>query len=118
MESVRTRSMNAHFSPTRANGIRHIDHRSYCRALAERLEVLIAENDDPRMAAMHEIAEAAERDGLIDNDNLPRRDTPTVFVVDLLLENPVANDWMSARLECMPHPQNMTEIGEVAAHLL
>ena len=49
-----------------------MDGRSYCKLLAGRLLVLIGDADDP-LAAMEQIADAAESGGLIDSSNLPRR---------------------------------------------
>lgn len=91
--------------------------RSYCRVLADRLEVLIAEADDPS-EAMDEIAEAAEQGGLIDSSSLPRRDDALAFVMDLLLENPVAGDWMTCRLNRMKAPRAYESTYDVAEHLL
>jgi hypothetical protein len=90
--------------------------RDYCHALAERLEVLVAEADDLD-GAMDEIADAAERGGLIDNSNLPRRESPAAFVMDLLLENPTAGDWMNSRLKRMKPPGAYDRASDVAEHL-
>ncbi len=79
--------------------------------------MLIAEADDPS-DAMNEIARAAEQGGLIDISTLPRRTAPWVFVLDLLIENPVASDWMTCRLESMKSPADFEDIHDVAGHLL
>lgn len=103
------------------NSAGHWETKAYLEKLADRLAVLIGKSDDPRMA-MHEIARAAERGGLIDCDNLPSQSSPAQFVADLFLESMVAHDWMNARLSFMPghmkHPRHFTEVGDVAEHLL
>ena len=93
-----------------------MDGRDYCRALSERLAVLIAEADDPR-EAMDEIADAAARGGLIDSSTLPRRESPTAFVMDLFLENPLASDWVNCRLNRIKEPLAIVGIDEAAGHL-
>jgi hypothetical protein len=90
--------------------------REYCRELADRLHTLIAKADD-RLSAMDELAGAAERGGLIDCDNMPRRESPWAFVADLLLDNPLAGDWMNARLRTTPRPASLKEISQIAERL-
>ncbi len=81
------------------------------------MERLIQEADHPR-DAMDLLAMAAERGGLINNDNLPRRTSVTEFVMDLLTENPLASDWINCRLEALKPPDAWTELDDLAGHLL
>lgn len=81
------------------------------------MEALIIESEDP-MAAMEELASSAERGGLIDNSNVPRRSEPWIFVLDLLIDNPDAADWFSCRLEFLKNPSDFEEIADLAEHLL
>jgi hypothetical protein len=65
--------------------------------LAARTEAILANDPDPR-EAMREIAQEAESAGLIDATGSVRMTSPMVFVRDLLLDNPEAQEWANAKL--------------------
>lgn len=95
-----------------------MDAKTYNQRLAQRLETLLNQvQPRPPLEAMDEIAEAAEAGGLVDNSNSPRRSAPHLFASDLLIENPVALDWMNGRLEMMPDPLEISELEQIASRL-
>jgi hypothetical protein len=60
-------------------------------AIGRRLEALIEKDDDPEFV-MNELAEAAERRGLIEFSNGPRRGSAWEFIGDLWYDNPATNE--------------------------
>ena len=93
-----------------------MDAKRYNQRLANRLETLLRKEADP-LPSMDLVAQAAEAGGLVDDSNNPRRSRPDLFASDLLLENPVALDWTNARLETMPDPLTMPDLGQLADRL-
>ena len=84
----------------------------YRQKLADRMSVLIRSAQNPQ-EAMQEIAQAAEQGGLIDLESMPRQTDETIFSADLLIENPVAEDWMNLRLEQMPPPLKIADVPQL-----
>lgn len=76
--------------------MRHREARKRVRGLledfAQRMEILILKDDDPRNL-MREILEAAELAQITDAIGAIRTSNPTEFVMDLLTENPQARKW-------------------------
>ena len=91
--------------------------QTYCRKLANRMSALIRAAENPQQA-MQEIADAATKGGLIDSPSVPRRTDSLIFSEDLLLSNPLAPDWIAARMEQMPDPLKLADVSSLAEHLL
>lgn len=87
--------------------------QEFMHSLALRFEAVIEKDGDPQ-AAMEEIAEVAERRGLIDSNALPRRESPTAFVMDLWMENPLTLDLLSLGREQQDlNPLRVQELADV-----
>lgn len=79
------------------------------REIGTRLEIVIEESDDPQ-GAMDELAETAERRGLIDSSNLPSRESPQAFVLDLWTDNPATLDRLNLQREYLPDPYEIENL--------
>lgn len=77
--------------------------------IGTRLEIVIDESDDPQ-GAMDELAGAAERRGLIDSSNLPRRESPQEFILDLWTDNPLTLERLHARDPKLPDPLKINDM--------
>lgn len=86
--------------------------RTYLNTLTERAIAVISESPDPQ-ATMREIAQAAERSGLIDSPGDVRMEDPEEFVRDLLVDNPRANDLLNLNAEMKPNPETISDLSEL-----
>jgi len=81
---------------------------------AMRLEALLEEADDPE-EVMKEMVEQFEIIGL--NPVGIRTETPSLFVRDLITENPLAPDWFNLQAETMSSPLKAQSVEELIDRL-
>lgn len=74
------------------------DPKKLLDQFAQRMESLLLKEPDPQ-PLMLEILEAAESAELLDASGAIRRSSPSLFVMDLLTDNPTAMQWAGLAAE-------------------
>lgn len=69
-----------------------IDPNKLLSQLATRMEAVISKDSDPQ-SLMSQLLEQAESAGLLDAQGGIRSDSPSLFVQDLITDNPRALEW-------------------------
>ena len=86
------------------------------RRLADKTEELL--NSDPnRDRSMQELADKFLRNGLLDNADQPRKDSPRMFVRDLIRDNPLVPDWLNLQQEQLQGVNQDKSVSEVLDRL-
>ncbi len=91
------------------------DTKALLAAYAPRIEAVIRSSGSPQQMqqTMDEIAYVAQRRGLIDNSNSPRRSSAEEFVMDLWTENPVIRDRLNLSRASLPQPSAVTTLTDI-----
>jgi len=82
------------------------------QALAMRTEVVLARQDDLRLA-MREVEEAAYSGGLVTEATHLDRSSPEEFSQYLWVHNPMAHDWLNLKWENIPSPLAVSEMPDL-----
>lgn len=80
-------------------------------SIARRVERVITNSENPQRA-MDEIARVAADRGLIVDEDLPRRESPLAFVMDLWTDNPVILDRLNL-VQPLPNAKTINDVSDV-----